>query len=231
MIHLSGERGGQRHTEILVFIPEGKGPRGRSRHEQDLILNGTLMKLDERNWTGLSGFEQGKRWAACCEHGNEHSGSIKCWKSLYYTQKKKVSSSRRTALYDVSYLVRYLPTQYGLLTQALFLRNTMSICPNSLVYLCIKRKHNNKAISRYLRLTSTALRTKPLFRLTSQVQLPTCTHVRYVPTQINIATTAKNLTHLPSTNYGDSVSLQISFPSQPDHNTTYFPLDVRNKSV
>jgi len=52
--------------------------------------------------------------------------------SLLYA--KNVSLSRRTALYDVSYLVRYLLTYYGLLTQALFLHNTMSIFPNSLVY-------------------------------------------------------------------------------------------------
>jgi hypothetical protein len=59
-----------------VGTPEGKRPLGRfSRRKDDNI------KMDLRDRTGvvLTGFIWLKTSADSCEHGNEPSGSIKCW--------------------------------------------------------------------------------------------------------------------------------------------------------
>jgi hypothetical protein len=54
----------------LVGRPEGKRPLGRPRHrwEGNTEMDLREVGIDGANWIQLAGF---------CEHGNEHSGSIK----------------------------------------------------------------------------------------------------------------------------------------------------------
>jgi hypothetical protein len=60
---------------ILVGKPEGKRPLGRRRRRW--VDN---VKMDRMGWYGLdrTGSEEGPVECSC-EHGDEPSGSIKCW--------------------------------------------------------------------------------------------------------------------------------------------------------
>jgi hypothetical protein len=51
---------------VLVRKPEGKKPLGRPRRGRE---DNIKMDLREIRWDGMDS----------CEHGNEPSGSIKCW--------------------------------------------------------------------------------------------------------------------------------------------------------
>jgi hypothetical protein len=57
---------------VLVGKPEGKRPLGRHRHRWD---DNIKLDLREIGWGGMD-------WIDLAEHGNEPSGSIKCWKIL-----------------------------------------------------------------------------------------------------------------------------------------------------
>jgi hypothetical protein len=61
---------------VLVGKPEGKRTLGRSRRRWEDIR----MDLREIGWGGMD-WIQGLV-AGSCEHGNEPSGSIKCWEIL-----------------------------------------------------------------------------------------------------------------------------------------------------
>jgi hypothetical protein len=66
---------------ILVRKPEGKRPRGRPRRRW---VDNTKMDLREIGWDGMDWV--GLIWlrigTSSCKHGNEPSGSIKCWEVL-----------------------------------------------------------------------------------------------------------------------------------------------------
>jgi hypothetical protein len=62
---------------ILVGKPEGKRPLGRPRPRWiDNIKMGHGLVCTGSIWLRI-GISRG-----FCEHGNEHSGSIKCWEVL-----------------------------------------------------------------------------------------------------------------------------------------------------
>jgi hypothetical protein len=56
--------------------PEGRRPLGRPRCKW---VDNIQMEIGWgcMDWIDLA--EDGNQWEGCCEHGNEHSGSIKCW--------------------------------------------------------------------------------------------------------------------------------------------------------
>jgi hypothetical protein len=62
---------------ILVGVPEGRRQLGRpGRKWEDIKIN-----FKERRWSSRLG-SCGSGWGpveGSFEHGNEHSGSIKCW--------------------------------------------------------------------------------------------------------------------------------------------------------
>jgi hypothetical protein len=61
---------------ILVGKPEGKRPLGRSKHRwKDNIK----MELREIGWGSTDWIDLAQ---GSCEHGNEPSGSIKCWEII-----------------------------------------------------------------------------------------------------------------------------------------------------
>jgi hypothetical protein len=53
--------------------------RTRRRLEDNIKI---LEKYDGMVWTGLMWLRIGTSAAGSCEHGDEPSGSIKCWESL-----------------------------------------------------------------------------------------------------------------------------------------------------
>jgi hypothetical protein len=61
----------------LVGKPEGKRPLGRPRHrwEDNIRIDLREIKWEVVGWVHLA--QDKDQVAACCEHGNEHSGSIK----------------------------------------------------------------------------------------------------------------------------------------------------------
>jgi hypothetical protein len=66
---------------ILLGKPEGKRPLGRQRRRW---VNNIKIDLREIDWDGMAG----SIWLrmgtveGSCEHGNEPSGSKKCWEVL-----------------------------------------------------------------------------------------------------------------------------------------------------
>jgi hypothetical protein len=65
--------------KVLVGKREGKRPLGRPRHRCEDIK----MDLREIGWCDMDWIHMAEDRASC-EHGNEPSGSIKCWKILVY---------------------------------------------------------------------------------------------------------------------------------------------------
>jgi hypothetical protein len=61
-----------------VGKPEGKRPLGRSRRRWE---DNIKMDLREIGWGGMDWIDLGPVEGSC-EHGNEPSGSIKCWNVL-----------------------------------------------------------------------------------------------------------------------------------------------------
>jgi hypothetical protein len=57
---------------ILVGKPDGKRPRGRPRRRW---MDNIKIDLREIGWDGMD-------WIDLAEHGNEPTGSIKCWEVL-----------------------------------------------------------------------------------------------------------------------------------------------------
>jgi hypothetical protein len=79
---------------ILVGKPEGKVPLGRPRRRW---VDNNKMYFREVGWDGMT-------WRLVedsYEHGNEPSGSMKCWKFL--SSCTTGSFSRRAQLHGVSY--------------------------------------------------------------------------------------------------------------------------------
>jgi hypothetical protein len=67
---------------ILVGKPEGKRPLGtpRRRWEDNIRMD---LKRDRMGWYGLDSSGSGQGLVeGPCEHGNEPSGSMKCWDIL-----------------------------------------------------------------------------------------------------------------------------------------------------
>jgi hypothetical protein len=63
---------------VLVAKPEGKRPLERTKHR---CVNNIKTSLKEIEWGGV--VWTGLIWLeGTCEHGNESSGSIKCWEIL-----------------------------------------------------------------------------------------------------------------------------------------------------
>jgi hypothetical protein len=66
----------------LVGNPEGKRLLGRPRCRW---VDNIIMDLRERGCNGMDWISLAQdrdQWRAFCEHGNEPSGSIKCWEFL-----------------------------------------------------------------------------------------------------------------------------------------------------
>jgi hypothetical protein len=77
--HVARRRAKRNAYGILVAKPEGRRPLGRSRHKW--VNN---IKMGDR--VGCCGLDRsGSGYGpveGSCEHGNEPSGSIKCWEVL-----------------------------------------------------------------------------------------------------------------------------------------------------
>jgi hypothetical protein len=72
--------GEKRNTySILVGKPEGKRPLGRQRCRW---VNSIKMNIREIEWYGMVGLIWLMIGTSGSEHGNEPSGSIKCWEVL-----------------------------------------------------------------------------------------------------------------------------------------------------
>jgi hypothetical protein len=66
---------------VLVGKPEGKRPFARRRHLWVDHIKMDLREIAWGGWTDSSGSGYGPVEGSC-EHNNEPSGSIKCWKIL-----------------------------------------------------------------------------------------------------------------------------------------------------
>jgi hypothetical protein len=66
---------------ILVEKPEGKRPLEDLHVGGRIILEWILERWDEVVWAGFIWLRIGTSGGPC-EHGNEPSGSIKCWEIL-----------------------------------------------------------------------------------------------------------------------------------------------------
>jgi hypothetical protein len=67
---------------ILVGKPEGKRPLGRPRPSWE---DNIKMDLREIGWCGMGWIDltlNRDQWGGPFEHGNEPSGSVKCWEIL-----------------------------------------------------------------------------------------------------------------------------------------------------
>jgi hypothetical protein len=67
---------------ILVGKPERKRPLGRPRHRW---MDSIKIDLRDMGWDGMDWFDLCSGYGpveGSCEHGNETSGSIKCWEVL-----------------------------------------------------------------------------------------------------------------------------------------------------
>jgi hypothetical protein len=62
----------------IVVKPEGKRPLGRPRSRW---VNNIKIDLREIGWDGMDWIDLALVEGSC-EHGNEPSGSIKCWEIL-----------------------------------------------------------------------------------------------------------------------------------------------------
>jgi hypothetical protein len=73
---------GRKAHRILVGKPEGNRPPGRHVHRWE---NNIQMDLKETGWGGTDWIDPAQNIGpveGSCEHGNETSGSIKCWEVL-----------------------------------------------------------------------------------------------------------------------------------------------------
>jgi hypothetical protein len=76
MVRACSTNGAKRNARrILVGMPEGKRPLGSSRRRR---VDNIKMDLREIGWDGMDwiGLAQNR------DHGNEPSGSTKCWEVL-----------------------------------------------------------------------------------------------------------------------------------------------------
>jgi hypothetical protein len=67
---------------LLVRMPERKRPLGRPRR---WWVDNIKMDLRDIGWGGMDWIDLAQnrhQWRGSCEHGNEHSDSIKRWKVL-----------------------------------------------------------------------------------------------------------------------------------------------------
>jgi hypothetical protein len=64
---------------IFVEKPEGNRPLGRPRRRRAVNIKMDLREIgwDDMDWIDLD--QNRDQWKGSCEHGNEPSGSIKCW--------------------------------------------------------------------------------------------------------------------------------------------------------
>jgi hypothetical protein len=67
---------------ILVGKPEGRIPLGRPRCRwvDNIKMDLREIGLDGVDWIDL--VQDRDQWKGSCEHGDEPSGSIKCWEIL-----------------------------------------------------------------------------------------------------------------------------------------------------
>jgi hypothetical protein len=78
-----------------VGKPEGKRPLGRPRRRW---VDNSKIDLREIRWDGMNWIDlaQDRTMEGSCEHGDEPSGSIKCWELLEWLRNwqllKKVSA-------------------------------------------------------------------------------------------------------------------------------------------
>jgi hypothetical protein len=80
--HVARIRETRNAYRILVGKPEGKRSLGRPRRRW---ADNIQMGLEEIGWDGMDWIDlaQGReQWMGSCEHGNEPSGSVKCWEVL-----------------------------------------------------------------------------------------------------------------------------------------------------
>jgi hypothetical protein len=67
---------------ILLGKPQGNRPPGRPRRTWE---DNIRMDLREIRWGGMDWIDLAQdrdQWRASCEHGNEPSGSVRCWEIL-----------------------------------------------------------------------------------------------------------------------------------------------------
>jgi hypothetical protein len=67
---------------ILVGKPEGRRPLGRQRRRW---VDNIKMDLGQTEWDGVDWVDLAQEYGSVmgsCEHGDEPSGSIKCWQVL-----------------------------------------------------------------------------------------------------------------------------------------------------
>jgi hypothetical protein len=64
---------------ILVGKPEGIRPLGKPRRRwvDNIKMDLRKMRWGGMDWIDLTQYRD--QWEGSCEHGNEPSGSIKCW--------------------------------------------------------------------------------------------------------------------------------------------------------
>jgi hypothetical protein len=74
-------RGDRPTYRVLVGKPEGEKPHGRLRRRLEDNIKMDLEELEYWAWYGFIWIRIGQV-ASCCEHGNEHSGSIRYEKFL-----------------------------------------------------------------------------------------------------------------------------------------------------
>jgi hypothetical protein len=84
--HIAGM--GEKRNAYRIFVgePEGKRPLGRPRRRW---VDNIKIDLREKGWDGVdwTGLAQDRdQLEGSCEHGNEPSGSIKCWEVLEWLQ-------------------------------------------------------------------------------------------------------------------------------------------------
>jgi hypothetical protein len=75
-------KGDENAYRILVGKPEGKRPLGRPRRS---LADNIEIELREIGWDVMDWIDLAQnrdQWRAPFEHGNERSGSIKCWEIL-----------------------------------------------------------------------------------------------------------------------------------------------------
>jgi hypothetical protein len=75
--HVAGKGEMRNAYGILVGKPEGKRPQGRPRRRW---VDNIRMDLRGIGWDGMDCIDLVREGS--CEHGNEPSGSIKCWEIL-----------------------------------------------------------------------------------------------------------------------------------------------------
>lgn len=62
---------------VLMKKPEGKSQLGRPTRKWEENTKTNLQKMRWREWAGLNWLRL-RTGGGCCEHGGEHSGTMKC---------------------------------------------------------------------------------------------------------------------------------------------------------